>query len=78
MEDNINLFSIKIKVLEIFKGYIPRRFITNISEKTQETITLNNAKIIISKVYEIQIDASFKLIFNNIEKIINDCYFLIS
>ena len=77
MEDNINLFSIKIKVLDIFKGHIPRRFITNISEKTQEIITLNNAKIIISKVYEIQIDASFKLIFNNIEKIINDCYFLI-
>ncbi len=41
----------------IFTGYISRRFITNIKQKTQgTTITLNDTKIIISKVNEIEID----------------------
>ena len=43
--------------ISIFTGYISRRFITNISQKTQgATIALNNTKILISKVNEIEID----------------------
>ena len=58
--------------LSIFTGYIFRRFITNISEKNKEVgLALNDEKIIISKVNEIEIEGFFKLNSNNIEKIIN-------
>ena len=58
--------------LSIFTGHISRRFITNISEKNKEVrLTLNDEKIIISRVNEIEIDGFFKLTSNNIEKIIN-------
>ena len=59
--------------ISIFTGYISRRFITNISQKTQgATIALNNTKILISKVNEIEIDGFLKLTSNTIDKIIND------
>jgi hypothetical protein len=58
--------------ISIFTGYISRRFITNISEKIKEVIlALNDEKIIISKVNEIEINDFFKLNSNNIEKVIN-------
>ena len=58
--------------LSIFT-YISRRFIGNISKKMEETkLVLNNAKIIISKVNEIEIDGFFKITTNNIDKIINN------
>lgn len=59
--------------LSIFIGCILRRFIVNVSEKSQvKILVLNNTKIIISKVNEIEIDGFFKIISNNIDKIIND------
>ena len=59
--------------LSIFTGCILRRFIVNVSEKNQvKILVLNNTKIIISKVNEIEIDGFFKITSNNIDKIIND------